>query len=187
MIISIGGAEGSGKSSLAKRLAAKLDWSRYYMGGIRREMAAKRGMTLAEYNKLGETDPSTDLEVDEYQAKLGKTEDNFIVEGRTSWHFIPQSVKIYMDVSDEVAAERVFTDLQNGDHRNEDGELKTIGQVLDSLRKRRDCDNRRYEKYFSIDVHDKKNYDFILDTSHLDKDQAFDKVWEYLSSIGLEK
>lgn len=58
--------------------------------------SAKRGMTLAEYNKLGETDPSTDIEVDEYQKKLGETEDNFIIEGRTSWHFIPHSLKFLL-------------------------------------------------------------------------------------------
>ena len=43
MIISISGFPGSGKSTIAKLLAEKLKWPRYYMGGLRRE-AAKKGV-----------------------------------------------------------------------------------------------------------------------------------------------
>ena len=53
---------------------------RYYIGGMRRALAKKRGMTLAEYNKLGEKDPSTDREVDDYQTELGKKKNNIIVD-----------------------------------------------------------------------------------------------------------
>ncbi|NUM42573.1 MAG: AAA family ATPase, partial [Leptospiraceae bacterium] len=100
MIISISGAHGSGKSTVAQMLAKKLFWPRYYIGGLRREAAKKRGLTLAEYNALGETDPTTDTEVDEYQRQLGLSSDNFIIEGRTSWYFIPHSFKVYLDVSE---------------------------------------------------------------------------------------
>ncbi|MDD4901584.1 MAG: (d)CMP kinase [Patescibacteria group bacterium] len=176
MIISISGAEGSGKSTIAKMLAAKLGWPRYYIGGIRREKAKKRGLTLAEYNKLGETDPSTDLEVDEYQKKLGETSDNFIMEGRTSWHFIPQSFKIYLDVSFAEGAKRIFGALQKSGERNEGKNLKTYDDVLASIRSRRESDKLRYAKYFGIDVFDLKNYDFVLDTTNLNIDQVFKEV-----------
>ena len=56
MIISISGTAGSGKSSLAKKLAVALSWPRYYMGGLRRQKAATLGLTLAQYNILGEND-----------------------------------------------------------------------------------------------------------------------------------
>jgi cytidylate kinase len=42
--------------------------------------AKQRGLTLAEYNQLGETDPETDKEVDQYQRELGEKKDNFIIE-----------------------------------------------------------------------------------------------------------
>jgi cytidylate kinase len=130
MIISISGAEGSGKSTIAKMLAEKLGWPRYYIGGIRREKAKERGLTLEEYNKLGETDPSTDLEVDEYQKKLGETQDNFIIEGRTSWHFIPHSFKIFLDVSFEEGARRIWGNLQKDSSRNEGNNLKSYEDVF---------------------------------------------------------
>jgi CMP/dCMP kinase len=176
MIISISGAEGAGKSTIAKLLAAKLGWPRYYIGGLRREKAKERGLTLEEYNKLGETDPLTDIEVDEYQKKLGKTQDDFIIEGRTSWHFIPQSYKIFLDVTFAEGAKRIFKALREDNSRNEGKNLKTYEDVLASLKSRRGSDKIRYAKYFGIDVFDLKNYDFILDTTNLNIDQVFAKV-----------
>jgi cytidylate kinase len=173
MIISIGGKQGSGKSTLAQQLAAALKWPRYYIGGLRREAAQKRGLTLAEYNKLGETDPRTDLEVDEYQANLGKTQDNFIIEGRTSWYFIPQSFKIFLDVTDDLAAQRIFLANREG----EDTNMDTVAGVLASIKKRQASDNRRYEEYFHINVFDHNNYDYIIDTTGKTPDEVFEQVY----------
>jgi cytidylate kinase len=177
MIISISGAEGSGKSTIAKMLAEKLGWPRYYIGGIRREKARERGLTLEEYNKLGETDPSTDLEVDEYQKKLGETQDSFVIEGRTSWYFIPHSFKIFLNVSFEEAAKRVFNELQNSNNRNEGKGLETQEDVLNSLKARRQSDNKRYAQYFNIDVYDLDHYDFVLDTTGIGIEEVFEKVF----------
>jgi len=176
MIVSIGGNQGSGKSILAKRLAEVLGWPRYYMGGMRREAATNRGMTLAEYNKLGETDPQTDLEVDEYQKKLGETEDNFVIEGRTSWHFIPQSLKLYLDVTDEEGARRIFLAGRAG----EDNSMKTLEDVIISVKTRKASDRKRYLQFFGIDTYDLKNYDYIIDTTKLTPDEVFDRAYSII-------
>lgn len=149
------------------------------MGGLRREAAKKRGLTLAEYNALGESDPNTDLEVDRYQAELGKKEDNFVIEGRTSWHFIPHSFKIFIYADELVGARRIFDELKikKGDNRQHEDNFETYEDVLDSIRKRCQSDDKRYRQYFGIDVYDPANYDFYLDTSKLDRDQAFAAVW----------
>ncbi|MFA5023911.1 MAG: cytidylate kinase family protein [Patescibacteria group bacterium] len=183
MIISLSGAMGSGKSTIAQRLADKLNWPRYYMGGIRREAAKKRGLTLEEYNKLGETDPTTDYEVDEvYQKELARREANFIIEGRTAWHFLPQSLKIYLDVDLEVGAKRIFGNLQQKNDRNEAKNLATWQAVKASNEKRIKSDRARYQKYYQIDVYDRKNYDFYLDTTNLDQNQVFQAVYEWVKA-----
>jgi len=182
MIISFNGPAGSGKSTIAKMLADKLSWPRYYMGGIRRQKAREKGMTLAEYNKFGETNPITDIEVDQYQKKLGETKDNFIIEGRTSWYFIPHSIKIYLDVEEREGAQRVFKELKQGSKRNEGKNLKTLDDVLASHRQRQQSDIKRYKKYYHIDVYDKAHYDYVLDTTNLNKKQVFDKVYTYVRS-----
>ncbi len=181
MIISISGAQGSGKSTIAKKLASQLNWPRYYMGALRRQAALKRGMTLAEYNKLGEKDIETDKEVDEYQKTLGQDEDNFIIEGRTSWYFIPHSFKIYLDVQLAIGAQRIWGHLQTDNQRNEDNNLNSLEEMINSLKRRQISDQKRYLKYYQINVHDKKHYDFVLDTSHLNIDQVFNLVSKRVS------
>src|SRR5665811_1351260 len=166
MIISFSGAPGSGKSTIAQELAKKLSWPRYYMGIIRREAAKERGLTLAQYNKLGETDPSTDFEVDEYQKKLGQEENNFVIEGRTSWFLIPHSLKIYLDVDPEIGAKRIFQSLQKKNNRNEDDNPKTWEDVLESNKKRLVSDSLRYQKYYNIDINKPEKYDLYLDISN---------------------
>jgi len=180
MIISLSGAHGSGKSTIAQMLADKLDWPRYYMGGLRRKAAQKRGMTLAEYNKLGETDISTDQEVDKYQEELGRNQDNFIIEGRTSWYFIPHSLKIYFDVKPEEGAKRIFGNLQKENDRNEDRGLESVKAVQESMKKRLISDQLRYQKYYNIDVNDINHYDFYLDTTNLSPKQVFEKVYNWV-------
>lgn len=180
MIISFNGDAGAGKSTIAQKLAEKLGWPRYYIGGIRRQKAKERGMTLAEYNKLGETDSSTDLEVDEYQKELGEKEDNFVIEGRTSWYFIPHSLKIYLEVKEEEGAQRIFNQLskQKDNNRNEGHDLDSVEKVLKSNKRRLKSDNKRYKKYFNIDVHNKKHYDIIIDTTNLSEKEVLEAVYE---------
>ena len=99
MIITISGALGSGKSTVAKILVQKFNLKHYSTGDFMREIAVKRGITLLELSKLAETDKSIDEELDERQIKLGEEEDNFIIDARLGWHFIPNSIKIFLDVT----------------------------------------------------------------------------------------
>lgn len=182
MIISLSGAAGSGKSTVGERLARELSWPRYYMGQMRRDAAKKRGMTLADYNALGETDPETDKEVDEFQKKLGETEDNFIVEGRTSWYFIPHSLKIYIDVSPEEGAKRVFGSLKEKNQRNEGVLPESIDDVKRGMLERAESDRLRYQKYYNIDVNDPKHYDLYLDATSLSQEEEYAAVYDFVKT-----
>ncbi len=181
MIITISGAPGSGKSTVAKKLAKKLNWPRFYGGGIRRLKAKVMGLTLTEYNKLGENDPRTDLGVDQYLEKMSKKYPNCLIESRTAWYFIPNSIKIYLDVEEKIGAKRVFMELQKRNHRNEDKNLRTVKDVWLSHHRRKLGDIKRYRKYYKIkNVFAKKNYDFVLNTSKLTRQQVSDKVYRYI-------
>ena len=175
MIISISGKPGAGKTTVAELLAKKLKYKSYYMGGIRRELAKKRGMTLEEYNKLGETDSSTDSEVDEYQKKLGKIEDNFVIQGRTSFKFIPQSFKVYLDVDDDVAIARIWQDIQkNPEQRNEAS--TSLADVRKNFKKRMQSDKKRYMKYYGFDCYDQRHYNLVIDTTHQTPEDVVRKI-----------
>ncbi|MFP4524692.1 MAG: (d)CMP kinase [Candidatus Woesearchaeota archaeon] len=177
MIISFSGTPGSGKSTVAQMVADRLGYKRYYIGGIRREAARKRGMTIEEYNRLGETDPSTDEEVDEYQQKLGEEEDDFVIEGRTSFHFIPHSFKVYLDVDLHEAAKRIHHDENKGEGRNE-RTFATVEETEENLKERIASDRKRYKEYYGLDCFDKDNYDAVIDTTNITPEEAAEKVLE---------
>ena len=69
------------------------------MGQIMRDMALEKGMTLPEFRKLCDIDPSFDNKVDDYVIKLSQEEKTFVIESRTAWHFIPQSIKVFLKKS----------------------------------------------------------------------------------------
>ena len=182
MIISISGKPGSGKSTLGKMLAEKLDYKHYYVGGMRRLMARERGLTLEELNALGEREGWTDQQVDEYQKELAVREDNFVIEGRTSFYFIPESLKIFIDVGPEEGARRVYLELQDQKNtRNEAKNLDSIEAVLESHKKRIASDTLRYKKYYDIDVGASSHYDLVLDTTDLTIAQAFEKLYAFVA------
>lgn len=182
MIISFNGDEGSGKSTIARKVAETLNYPRYYMGQIFRDMAKKRNMTITEYVKSGEEDPSVDKEVDDYILKLDKEGNNFVIESRTAWHLVPSSLKIYLKVAEEEGAQRIFKQLQK-ESRNLRNELKKFNSkkdVLDNIRRRRKTDDFRYKKYYGINIRDPKNYDFVLDTTNLSREEVFNRVMDFI-------
>ncbi len=172
MIITISGAVGSGKSSIGILVAKKLGFKYYCIGDLRREMAREKGISLEELNRLGEKDPSTDLEPDKFAEEKGKKEDNFVMVGRTSFHFIPKSIKFFLDVEPKIGAERVLN------HSRNDEKYKDLDEAIEKIRKRRESDKLRYKKYYNLDVFDKKNYDYVIDTTNLTIEEVADKIIE---------
>lgn len=170
MIITISGQAGSGKSSVGRMLAERLGFRHYSMGDLRRKAAYERGITLAEFNKLGEKEDFTDRFVDELQEKLGRKEDNIVVDGRTSFHFIPHSVKIYLYADIDVRARRVLKDERQAER------FSTLEECKKALDEREGSDDLRYKKYYSIDVRDKDNYDYCIDTSRISVKETVDRI-----------
>jgi len=163
LIISISGLPGAGKSAVAKSIAEKLELKHFYMGGVIRQMAKEKGMTLAEFYSQSK---DVDKLVDDYLIKLGKEQNNFLVESRTAFHFIPHSIKIYLDVDKKVVAERIFKETKEENDRNEK-KYESVEEALKSINDRLEMEAERYAKLYDLDVHDKAYYDIILNTTDL--------------------
>ena len=107
MIITVTGFPGAGNSSVAQALAKKLGYKHYSGGDIRRKIAREHGITLAELNRIGETEPWTDVEVDDYIKNIARKEDNFILDSKIGNFLIPTSFKIFLTADVDTRAERV--------------------------------------------------------------------------------
>lgn len=175
MIVTISGYAGAGKSTIGKLLAKKLNFSFYCVGDLRRKMAKEKGLSLEQFNKLGEKNFFTDGIADEYQKRLGKKEDNFVMVSRLGFNFIPQSKKIFLKVKPKEAAKRVFKDKQR---RHE--KYKNIEEAHKKLQEREKSDIYRYKKYYKINPYDVRHYDLIIDTTKLTPNQIADKIIRFL-------
>ncbi len=185
MIISFNGDHGSGKSTIAEKISKKLGYERIYMGQIFRNLAEEKGLTLVEFAKFAETDSSVDKSVDDYIVKIGKEKEDFIIESRTAWHFLPKSLKIYLKVSSQEGARRMFEHLKkdvNNNRENEDRDIKTVEDVMKSNQKRKVSDNGRYKEFYGIDVNNMDNYDLVVDTTNLTREEVFERVLNFVNS-----
>jgi cytidylate kinase len=184
MIITINGEHGSGKSTVAKKVAEELDFEYYYTGQIFRDMARKRGVTLVELLELAETDKSIDREVDEKTMELGKHQDNFIFDSRMAWHFIPDSLKIFLKVSEEESARRILKHIQeqSSDRANESESMNTMEEIMKTNRRRKETDAKRYWNYYGVDAWSEDNYDLVIDTTSLTRQEVLEKVLNFIKN-----
>jgi cytidylate kinase len=169
MIISLSGVPGSGKTTVGKILAERLGMNFYSVGGLRGKMALERGITIDELNKLGESDASTDTSVDDYQRELGLKEDQFVIEGRLSWHFIPHSFKIFLDCDPRESARRIYEGqkARDGKERHDEKIYESVEEAQAAIESRVASDLLRYQKYYQIDYRAPSNYDLLLDTTEM--------------------
>jgi CMP/dCMP kinase len=183
MIIAIAGVPGSGKTSVSHIIADHFGWPCYSIGELRGKMAQERGITLDELNALGENESFTDKEVDDYQKRLGETNDNFIIEGRLTWHFIPHAFKILLTCDTHEAASRIFTARKDPNEKRDDEVMyDCIEQTEDIIKERMASDARRYQKYYGINYLDPSHYDLVVDTTALPGPEA--TAEEVLKAIG---
>ncbi len=188
MILTISGTPGSGKSTVAKSLVERLQAERIYVGGIRRELAKEKGMTLEELNEYAQTHPETDVDVDQKAAasarqlhQQGKT---VIVEGRTQYHFLPESIKIYIKCDFDEGARRIWKDLQNAVARAErnEGNINSLEDARRDIRRRQQNDTERYQKYYSIDPYDESQYDLVVDTTKIMAEEAAQRILDFVKT-----
>ena len=171
MLITISGLPGSGKSTIGKMLAKKLGYKFYSVGDLRGKMALERGLTIEELNKLGESEQWTDKEADDYQVALAKRENNFVIDGRISFHFMPQSFKIFLSVDPNVAAKRVFPHPRPDEKRP-----ASIEELKTAMAARMQSDGLRYKKYYNIVYPDPSAFNLVIDTSNLTPDAIVDQI-----------
>jgi len=177
MRITISGMPGSGKSYLAAELVKKFDLKRYSVGDFMRNLAKERGLSLIELNKLGEKDKSIDKQADDWQTNLGKKEDKFIIDGRISYHFIPNSIKLFLKVSPEEGSERI-----RGDNR-ETEKADSHEEMVKLWKERVESDRKRYKKYYNLNPLDESQYDFVVDTTNLTKEEVVSRVVKFVEKF----
>ena len=171
MIITITGKPGSGKSTIAKMLARHYRLKFHCTGDFVAELAMKRGLSLLELSKEAEKGRGIDEIIDRRNIELGKREKNFVIDSRLAFHFIPNSIKVFLDVSLDEGARRIF-----GSYRPDERENTTLAKTKQNIKRRMRSEEMRFRKYYGLNVMDRKNYDIVVNTTKLSINGVFDAV-----------
>ncbi|MDD2678572.1 MAG: cytidylate kinase family protein [Candidatus Nanoarchaeia archaeon] len=173
MKITITGDVGSGKSTVAKLAAKELKLKYYSTGMMFRKLAADMQISLKELGERAKADKRIDKRIDDYQKKLGQIEDDFILEGRLGFHFMPESIKICLRVKTEEAAKRIILESRS------DEKFKDLAEATESIKLRRKMERERYKDLYGIDIENNDNYDLIIDTTKIPAVEVAQKIIKY--------
>lgn len=170
MKITITGLAGTGKSTVAHKIAEKFGYEFFSSGNMFREKARALGWTIDELDQHSKNDPKYDNELDQEVQKMGLIHDAFVFDSRLAWYFIPDSTKILLTCDNETRIKRIA-----------DRENKTVEQVKAETLAREEAIYDRYKKYYKIEkFDDEKNFDLIVDTTHTNVDEVMAKISEYI-------
>lgn len=170
--IAVSGKSGCGNTTVSTLLSQKL--------GIKlinytfRQLAAEKGLTLAQVIENAKTDDSYDKYVDTHQVELAEKESCVLGSRLAIWMLKNADVKIYLLASDELRAKRILN--------REGGDLEQIKQFTAM---RDSEDTKRYKKLYNIDNNDYSSADIKVDTSCNVPEQIVEHILEELAKRGL--
>jgi len=177
MIITISGKPGSGKTTIAEKIAEKLNYKHISVGDIQGQLALERGITITEMMSIEKENPEIHKQVDQKIKQIGETQENFIIDGWIAYHFIPKSFKIFLGVEDKEGARRIFNTS-----RIDEPHKETLERTEQDLKFRLNEANEGFKKAYNINFLDKNNYDYILNTTNMNEEQVCAKILEKIKN-----
>jgi cytidylate kinase len=180
MKITIGGASGTGTSTIARKLAEKYNYKFYSGGSIQRMNAAKRNMTIEDYDVFLKSHLEIDQEVEKTQIEIGKNEDDFVMESRMAWFCVPDSIKIKLDCEQNKRIQRIVDSINKGERISQDP--MTFEEAVQKTLEREESYTKRWDELYNVGWNDNKNFDFIVDTSEIGIDEVLKNCVEFVES-----
>jgi len=181
MIITITGKPCSGKGTVAKEICSKYNFEYICTGDMFRDYSKKLGYaSILSFQEQNEKIKEIDKLIDNQIYELGKTRinDNIVIDSRLAWHFIPSSFKVFIDIDDKTAGERLI----NANRETE--QHKDLKSAIKSLKSRWEVENKRYQELYNTDNLNPKNYDFVISSKNLTPTELCEKIYsKYLKFL----
>jgi len=187
LVICVSGMAGTGKSTVAKKLAKRYGL-RYYSGGdALKELAVEEGYDASkigfwespvgiEFLKQRENDPKFDTTVDQKlleQAKHG----NVLLDSWAMPWLVKGGFKIWLMASIEKRAERVAK-----------RDNLTVEKALEMLEEKESRTKAIFEKLYGFKLdEDFKPFHLVLDTDNMNADEVYSVLCDVVDSMLLHK
>ncbi len=171
-IISITGDLASGKTTVTRFLKEELGYEIYKNGERFREMAKENNMSVSEFGDYVNEHPEIDIELDNFARKFGEENDCFIIDARLGFYTVPNSFKVYLKVDQDEGARRAFNDPDRKQTEN----FATVEEYKEDMIKRYNGENERYIKLYGVNRADMNNYDLVVDTTNMTREEVKDAI-----------
>ncbi|MDD2516418.1 MAG: (d)CMP kinase [Candidatus Gracilibacteria bacterium] len=176
--ISISGLAGSGKSSLVKEIVARTGFATADVGQLYRARAFEKGMTITEYDKFIEKNPEEDIAMDNnFKELVENCQKDIIVSWRIGFHFVPDIISIWLDVSPEEGAKRIMLDDGRG---GQEKKYSSLEEAIKTNEDRMERVRQRLKLLYGIDFMNKSNYTKVIDTTGKGFEEVLGEVMEYI-------
>jgi len=176
-IITIAGTLGSGKSSTANKVGEALGYKRFSSGDFFRQVGLELGLSINETNIRAEIDPNIDYRTDQKLRDLNDSS-KIVIDSRIAYHWIPESFKVYLDLSPEIAKERVINNLKENKLRQESEQTSSIEEAYQKIIERFESEQKRFLELYKINNRDFSQYDLVIDTNKNNLDEVVDIILE---------
>ena len=181
-IITLGGLPGSGKSTVKRILAQKFGYNTFSTGDFVRDMAAERNMTLEEFNDLVAHDKSLDEMIDERLEQIESEENEYIIDSHLAFHFVPSAFSVFLNISPEKSAERIFNDASAPSRIKSGDIMSTYEEALERTQRRIANHEDRYMRHYGINPYHKEKYLFTIDTENKTAEEVAEEVAQAYST-----
>jgi cytidylate kinase len=142
-----------------------------------RALAQERGVTIEKLNKIAETERDIDEQIDARLRRLGKTGSEIVVDSRLAFHWIPDSFKVYLSISREKAAERIWNDTAE-ERLASSREVSSPEEAQKAVEERLLSERKRYKELYDVDPYDPSHFDLVVDTDETEPGDVADIVTE---------
>ena len=168
MLITVSGPPGSGTTTAAQRVAARLDLELVPGGQVFRAMAAERGMSLPAFGRYVADHAEVDVELDTRLAARAH-KGGVVIESRLAGWIVRKeglaALATWIDCDARIRAQRVA-----------EREGVPVERALADNEERQRVERDRYLALYGIDMADLSVYDLVLDSGTLRPDAVAGQI-----------
>jgi cytidylate kinase len=115
-------------------------------------------------------DRAVDDEIDAYLKRLRDSDVSILLDSRMAWHFLPNSLKVYLIVDPYVAAKRIW-EAGRAEER-----YASVEEALAANMQRQNYEKERFNNLYQVTCDNWRNYDLVLDTTTADPQAIADTI-----------
>ena len=165
--ISISGLAGSGKSTVGKLVAQKLNYDFVSVGNYSRQLALDEfGMSINQFQEYCKNNPEMDKKIDRYFIDYCESKSNLIIDYRLAFHFLNDCYHAFLNVSDDIAVKRITQS------NNRELELDGCNDIHRLIKARNENMRLRFEQTYNVDFTNLNNYQLVINTDNFSPEEV---------------